>query len=89
MEGVRREFEEKLPGLVNHMERDHRGMHTTDTVDFEYVISGEVWLELDNGVEVHLRAGDTVVQNGTRHAWRNRGSQPCRMVTILVGAHRR
>ena len=53
------------------------------------VISGEVWLELDDGVEVHLRQGDTIVQNGTRHAWRNKSSEPCRLVTILVGAHRK
>jgi mannose-6-phosphate isomerase-like protein (cupin superfamily) len=82
------EIEEKLPGLAAHLEPGNPGMHTTDTVDFEYVISGEVWLELDNGEEVHLRAGDTVVQNGTRHAWRNKGTEPCRMVYCLVGAHR-
>ena len=63
-------------------------MHTTDTIDFKYVISGEVWLELDDGVEVHLKAGDTLVQNGTRHAWPNKGSEPCRMVGFVVGAHR-
>jgi len=83
------EMEEKLPGLLAHMEPDNPGMHTTDTVDFEYVISGEVWLELDDGKEVHLRPGDTVVQNGTRHAWRNKGTEPCRMVVCLIGAHRR
>ena len=76
-------------GLTDWMEPDHPGMHTTDTIDFEYVISGEVWLELDDGVEVHLRAGDTVVQNGTRHAWRNKGSKPCQMVVCLIGAHRK
>jgi quercetin dioxygenase-like cupin family protein len=32
------------------------------------VLEGEVWLELDDGAEVRLRPGDTVVQNGTRHA---------------------
>jgi len=63
-------------------------MHVSDTIDFEYIISGEVVLELDDGVEVRLRAGDTLVQNGTRHAWRNRGSEPCRMVCCLIGAHR-
>ncbi len=83
------EFEEKLPGLAATMEQDNPGMHTTDTIAFEYVISGEVWLELDDGKEVHLRAGDTVVQNGTRHAWRNKTSEPCRMVVFIVGAHRR
>jgi mannose-6-phosphate isomerase-like protein (cupin superfamily) len=63
-------------------------MHTTDTVDFEYVLSGSIDLELDNGETVHLTPGDTVVQNGTRHAWRNRGSEPCQLVVVLVGAHR-
>ena len=89
MEAALTEIEEKLPGLYSHTEIGNPGMHTTDTIDFEYVISGEVWLELDNGVEVHLRAGDTVVQNGTRHAWHNKGSEPCRMVLCLIGAHRR
>ena len=64
-------------------------MHTSDTIDFEYVLTGEVWLELDDGQEVHLRAGDTVVQNGTRHAWRNKSSEPCCVVFFLIGAHRR
>ena len=85
------ELEAALPGMVsqgNH-EPDHPGMHTTDTIDFEYVLSGEVWLELDDGEEVHLKPGDTVVQNGTRHAWRNKGTQPCHMVVFLLGAHRR
>jgi hypothetical protein len=83
------EMEEKLPGVAAHLEVDDPGMHTTNTIDFEYVISGEVWLELDDGKEIHLRAGDTVVQNGTRHAWRNKSSEPCRLVVCLIGAHRR
>ena len=87
-EAALRELEEKVPGMVEHMEPDNPGMHTTDTIDFEYIISGEVWLDLDNGEEVHLRAGDTVVQNGTRHAWHNKGSEPCRMVVCLIGAKR-
>ena len=83
------DFERDLPGLLSHMEPENPGMHTTDTVDFEYVLSGEVWLELDNGEEVHLKPGDTVVQNGTRHAWRNKSTKPCQMVVFAVGAHRR
>ena len=69
------------------MEPDAPGMHTTDTIDFEVVLDGEVWLELDDGVEVHLRAGDTVVQNGTRHAWRNHGDTTARLAVFLIGAH--
>ena len=68
------EASQTFPDILRYGEKDHPGMHTTNTIDFEYVISGEVWLELDDGEEVHLRAGDTVVQNGTRHAWRNKGS---------------
>jgi len=88
MEAAVHEAQQKVPDLLELMEPDHPGMHTTDTVDFEYIVSGEVWLELDDGVEVHLRAGDTVVQNGTRHAWHNRSAEPCRMISILIGARR-
>ncbi len=65
------------------------GMHISDTIDFEYIISGEMWLELDDGVEILLKPGDTVVQNGTIHAWHNRGSEPCRLVYWMTGAHRK
>jgi quercetin dioxygenase-like cupin family protein len=71
------------------MEPDHPGMHTTDTVDFDVVVSGEVYLELDDGAEVLLKAGDCVIQNGTRHAWRNRSSQPCVNAVAFVSAQRK
>ena len=80
------EMEAALPGLAGHMEPDAPGMHTTATIDYEFVVSGSVLLELDDGVEVELHPGDTVVQNGTRHAWRNRGTEPCTLVVVLVGA---
>jgi mannose-6-phosphate isomerase-like protein (cupin superfamily) len=89
MQRAMAEIEDKLPGVAAHLEADNPGMHTTDTIDFEYVLSGEVWLELDNGKEVHLQAGDTVVQNGTRHAWRNKHTEPCRLLFCLIGARRR
>ena len=82
------EMEEKMPGALAHMEPDNPGMHTTDTIDFEVVLSGEVILELDNGVEKVLRPGDTVVQNGTRHRWGNRGTEPAVLAVFLIGAHR-
>jgi mannose-6-phosphate isomerase-like protein (cupin superfamily) len=88
LEAALAEVEEKLPGLVAHMEADNPGMHTTDTIDFEVVLSGEVILELDDGVETVLRPGDTVVQNGTRHRWGNRGSEPAVVAVFLSGAHR-
>ncbi len=82
------EINEKLPGLMTYVEPDHPGMHTTDTIDFEVVLSGEVILELDDGVEKVLRPGDTVVQNGTRHRWMNRSSEPAVLAFFITGAHR-
>jgi quercetin dioxygenase-like cupin family protein len=86
---ARQELDEKFPGRSKHMERDQAGLHTTASIDFIYVVSGEIGLELDDGREIRLRAGDTVVQNGVRHAWRNHSDQPCTMVICLLGAERR
>lgn len=83
------EVEAKLPGLLGYMEADVPGMHTTDTVDFEVMLAGEIVLELDDGAERTLRVGDVVVQNGTRHRWVNRGSEPATYAVFIVGAHRR
>jgi len=82
------EMERLLPGLASHMEPSSPGMHTSDSIDFGYVISGSIWLELDDGNTTELRAGDTYVQNGTRHAWRNRSLEPCSILVALVGAQR-
>jgi mannose-6-phosphate isomerase-like protein (cupin superfamily) len=83
-----RELQEKLPGVLETNEFDNPGMHTTDTVDMEIVLSGEVVLELDNGVERTLHTGDVNIQNGTRHRWHNRGTEPATMAVAVVGARR-
>jgi mannose-6-phosphate isomerase-like protein (cupin superfamily) len=80
------ELEAALPGLLAHNEPENPGMHTTVTIDFEYVLSGRVVLELDDGATVELGPGDTVVQNGTRHAWRNPFDEPATLLVVLVGA---
>jgi len=67
------------------MEPDDPGMHTTRTIDYGIVLSGEIDLELDEG-EVHLTAGDVVVQRGTRHGWRNRSSEPCKIAFVLISS---
>ena len=87
--GALEELGTKLPGMAEAMEPESPGMHTTDTVDIDVVISGEVDLELDDGETVHLRAGDCVIQNGTRHAWRNRSDVPVVLFVTLLGARRR
>ncbi len=82
------ETEEKLPGLLGVFEPDHPGMHTTDSIDYGLCVEGEMWLELDDGEEVHLTPGTCVVQRGTRHAWHNRSDEPALMMYVLVGANR-
>jgi len=86
---AQQELDELFPGRSKHMEQDQAGLHTTASIDFVYIVSGEILLELDGSNEIHLRAGDTVIQNGVRHAWRNHSDRPCTMVICLVGAPRR
>lgn len=78
------EAEAKLPGLVGVFEPDAPGMHQTKTVDYSIVVEGELYLELDDGAEVHLPTGATIVQNGARHAWRNRSDQPATLAYIIL-----
>jgi quercetin dioxygenase-like cupin family protein len=85
---VERKFYEHFPGLADHMDPSAPGMHTTQTVDYGVVIRGEITLELDEGAKVRLRPGDCVVQNGTRHAWRNETDRECVMAFMIVGANR-
>jgi hypothetical protein len=80
------ELQEKLPGLAEVMEPMNPGTHTTETVDFDVILSGEVYLGLDDGVETLLKAGDCIAQNGTRHAWHNPSSQNCVVAVATVGA---
>ena len=61
----------------------HPYMQKTRTLDFCLVLDGEIVLVLDRQ-EVHLRAGDTVVQRGTNHAWANRSDRLC---TIAFSSH--
>jgi quercetin dioxygenase-like cupin family protein len=67
------------PGVVP---RNHR----TDSIDYAVVISGEIDMELDDGVVVKLKAGDALVQRGTIHNWVNRGKEDCVVAFILIAA---
>ena len=64
----------------------HPSMHATDSVDYLVVISGEMHMLMEEG-EILLKAGDCIVQRGTKHAWVNRSNAPCVMAAILVDAH--
>ncbi|MGB9044225.1 MAG: cupin domain-containing protein [Pseudolabrys sp.] len=59
--------------------------HRTDSIDYAVVMSGEIDMELDVG-QVHLKAGDVLVQRGTIHNWVNKGTEPCVIAFTLVSA---
>ena len=59
--------------------------HRTDSIDFAVVMSGEIDMQLDDS-EVHLKAGDVLVQRGTIHNWQNNGSEPCLIAFSLIDA---
>ncbi len=61
----------------------HPMMHRTRTLDYAIIMSGEIDMLLDEG-EVHLKAGDVLVQQATNHAWVNRSGKPCRVAFILM-----
>ena len=60
--------------------------HRTNSLDYAIVMSGEIDMELDEG-EVHLKAGDILIQRGTIHNWINRGSEPCVIAFVLIAAN--
>jgi mannose-6-phosphate isomerase-like protein (cupin superfamily) len=61
----------------------HAHMHRTRSVDYAIVLSGEIDMLLDDS-QVHLEAGDILVQQGTNHAWVNNGSAVCRIAFVLI-----
>jgi hypothetical protein len=79
-------------GLAQHRKPGetprHPFMHQTRSVDFGIVLEGEIDMLLDDS-EVHLKAGDVVVQQATNHAWVNRGGTPCRIAFVLVDGEAR
>jgi quercetin dioxygenase-like cupin family protein len=63
----------------------HPFMHRTDSIDYSIVLSGEIYMLMDDE-DVLLKAGDVIVQQGTNHAWSNRGTEPCLICFVLNDA---
>ena len=61
-------------------------MHRTRSVDYAIVLEGEIDMLLDDS-EVHLKAGDVLIQKATNHAWVNNSDKPCRICFVLIDAH--
>lgn len=61
--------------------------HYTNSVDIMVVLEGEVQVGFDDGVEVIVRAGEVLIQNGAAHSWTRR-SVAGRICMIAIGANR-
>lgn len=90
-DGATRDVPTSVPnGTVFRVVRYEPGVaprvHRTDSLDYAIVLSGEIDMELEKGTEVHLKAGDVVVQRGTVHNWIHRGSEPCVIAFVLTSA---
>ncbi|MCW2991777.1 MAG: Cupin 2, conserved barrel domain protein [Solirubrobacterales bacterium] len=87
MDAAIAEAEDVFPGITTAL-TDNEGMHRSDTLDWIYVVSGEVTLTLDGGEETTLRQGDSLIQNGTNHAWSNRSDEKVLMLLAMLGGSR-
>ena len=61
----------------------HPFMHRTRSVDYAFILEGEIDMLLDDS-DVHMKAGDIMVQQGTNHAWVNNSDAMCRMAFVLI-----
>ncbi|WBV56093.1 cupin domain-containing protein [Chryseobacterium daecheongense] len=61
----------------------HPMMHRTQTLDYIIILSGELYLIMEEG-ETLLKAGDIVIQRGTNHAWSNRSDKSCIQLAVLI-----
>jgi hypothetical protein len=67
---------------------DEAGMHQSDTIDYEVILSGKVDIVLPGGQRRTLTAGSCLIMGGVMHAWENIYDDPCIYAAIVIGANR-
>jgi len=72
------------PGTAIAPGQDVPGMHRTDTLDYNIVLSGEITLYLDDGAKTVMKPGDVCVQRGTNHSWINEGTETAVLINVLL-----
>lgn len=59
-------------------------LHSTDSVDYIYVLSGAITCVVGEQ-QVNLKAGDFLAQVGPEHTWINDHDEPCYLLCIMMG----
>jgi hypothetical protein len=59
--------------------------HATATVDLGFVLRGQVTLELEDGSAAYLVEGDSFVQHGAAHRWRNLATEDAVLGVVVIG----
>ena len=65
---------------------DNPGMHRSNSIDYEVIISGKVDIVLPNGERRTLGPGSCLVMGGVMHAWENHYDEPCVYAAVIIGA---
>lgn len=78
------ETQEIVPGMMD-VEGGPGGLHWTPTIDFHYVLEGNVTIVLDDGAAKELSRGDLLVINGGPHVWRNDTGETAKILLLLYG----
>ena len=82
---IAKDFQRLDADSVQTADNDDPTMHRNDTVDYNIVLSGEVYAVTEDG-ETLLKPGDVLIQRGTAHTWHNRSGKPCVFASVMVSA---
>ncbi|KAF7318768.1 Cupin-2 domain-containing protein [Mycena chlorophos] len=61
-------------------------VHRTESLDYGIVAKGSIVLVLEDGKQVTLGEGDTIIQRATMHSWRNESGEWARIYFVGLGA---
>ena len=59
-------------------------LHRTISLDYALIVKGEIYLQLDDGVEKLCKEGDIVVTRGANHSWTNKGKEVVRLFFVVM-----
>lgn len=61
-------------------------MHRSMTLDYVYVLKGEITLSLGDGSSTVVKTNETVIQQATMHRWDNTTDEWARMLVVLIAS---